>query len=131
MTTKLILTGIAALVFIVACNNKKIDASALNDPQQQDALLDSIAGNSGLLQKVNERAKDKSSMMGMMENPAMINQMMDMMMKQCEKDTAMLRQTCAKMMGNPIMKDMMRRMLESDKSKNAAPNGKLEMELHK
>lgn len=134
MTTKVMSAVIAVALILASCNNKKNATSALSDPQQQEALLDSIAGNPDLLQKVNDKAKAKgtksgmngmhnmdgmnmdsdTAMMGMMTNPVMMDQMMDRMMKQCEKDTAMCRRMCSKMMNSPKMKAMMKSMMNND-----------------
>lgn len=133
MTTKLKCAVIALVMLTAACSNQKRVATTLNDPQQREAVLDSIAGDTALLQKVNEKAKAKgtmngmngmndmpgmnmdsdSTMMGMMSNPAMMGKMMDMMMAQCEKDTAMCRSMCTKMMDNPKMMKMMRDMMKN------------------
>jgi len=126
MKTKIILAALAVLMLIAACNNEKSGAAVLNDSQQQEAILDSIAANKALLQKVNEKAASRgtmsgmqmgsdTSMMGMMNNPAMMSQMMDMMMAQCTKDTALCRQMCTKMMNNPQMMKMMHEMMMGNK----------------
>jgi len=47
----------------------------------------------------------------MMENPQMINAMMDCMMRMSAKDSAMSRMMCVKMMENPQMMNMMRHMM--------------------
>jgi hypothetical protein len=122
MKEKLILTAFTLAMLIAACNNQNKGAAVLSDPQQQEAVLDSIASNLALLQTVNEKAAARgtmsgmhmsgdASMMGMMNNPAMMSRMMDMMMAQCTRDTALCRQMCNRMMNNPEMMKMMHEMM--------------------
>lgn len=147
MVTKMMYAVVAVVLVITACNNQSKGVSALNDPQQQEAVLDSIAANPALLQKVNAKAQNKgtsgsmnemsgmsdmggmnmgdSSMAGMMNNPQMMNKMMTMMMQQCEKDTAMCRQMCTKMMDNPRMMEMMRGMMNRKGTDTSGGNMKM------
>ena len=48
-----------------ARNNQNKGATVLNNPQQQEIILDSIAGNSAMLQKVNDKAKAKGTLVNM------------------------------------------------------------------
>jgi hypothetical protein len=129
---KIIITFVALIMVATVGKSQNRAASALKDPKQQEAILDSIANNSVLLQKVNDKAKAKgtmssmnnmnmqgmnmgsdTSMMGMMNNTSMMNGMMDMMMAQCAKDSSMCRSMCNKMMNNPKMMDMMHGMMNN------------------
>jgi hypothetical protein len=122
MKIKIICSVIALTMLSIACNNQNRGAAALNNPEQQEVILDSIAGNTALLKKVHEKAvaqgamqgmnmSGDTSMMGMMNDPAMMNRMMDMMMAQCTRDTAFCRTMCTKMMNHPEMMKMMHEMM--------------------
>ena len=133
MKTKIITIVMAFMMFSTIGKSQNRSASALKDPGQREAILDSIASNSELLQKVNDKAKGSmngmngmqnmngmnmgsdTSMMGMMSNPDMMSGMMDMMMKQCSNDTAMCRTMCTKMMKNPKMMEMMMKGMMNNK----------------
>ena len=148
----LIIPIVIALVMIAApgYSQKKV-TDILNNPQQREAVLDSIAANPALLQKVNEKAvskgtnkmngmnmsnmngmdmgSDTSMMSMMMGNPAMMKKMMNMMMTQCAKDTGMCRSMCTGMMNNPDMMKMMHGMMMNNMSSPDSTKGKMKMNM--
>lgn len=101
MKSKMILSiSLLLLISVTACDNKSKDAEdKMND---QSGMTGMNMGN------------DTAMMRNMMKDPTMMNSMMTMMIKQCEKDTAMCRNMCTNMMKSPKMKAVMMDMMKKD-----------------
>lgn len=129
---------IVALVMLATPSIAQRNVSAVfKNAQLSEAILDSIAANPAMLQKVNQKAhargmgdmksmgrihdgtnmKGDTAMAGMMNDTARMHKMMDMMMERCEKDTAMCRSMCRRMMNNPQMTKMMQGMMNEKTDK--------------
>ena len=114
-----LLLFILLLATIVSCANNGTAADLLNDPEEQDEVLTVIANDSTLLAKLHDKLNvdGQTNMngsnrmmhpcMAMMDNPEMMNMMMDNMMMRCEEDSAMCMMMCDKMMGSKDMRSMM------------------------
>lgn len=148
MKLTIIITVVALTILAASCSNEKKVAAVLNNPKQQEAVLDSIAVNPALLQKVNEKAVSKAannmngmkmgnmngmkmgsdtSMMSMMiGNPSMMKNMMS----QCAKDTAMRQSMCTSMMDNPDMMKMMRGMMMNNVNSVDSTKRKMKMNMN-
>lgn len=156
MKLTIIITVVALTILAASCSNEKKVAAVLNNPKQQEAVLDSIAVNPALLQKVNEKAvskaannmngmkmgnmngmnmsdmngmdmgSDTSMMSMMMGNPSMMKNMMS----QCAKDTAMRQSMCTSMMDNPDMMKMMRGMMMNNVNSVDSTKRKMKMNMN-
>lgn len=123
--------AIAATLFF-ACNTPNT-ASQLKDDAQRKVLINELVANKDYNTQVmdammtNENAKQMMvdhNMKMMMGDPTMHSKMMDDMMGMMEKDTAMCKNMCSKMMGNPNMKTMMQNMMKHDMKMDMKPGEK-------
>ena len=118
-TTVNLLLFIALFSAIMSCSNNRSAGELLNDPEGQDEVLTAIANDSSLLAKLHDKMQSSGEMdmkgrhpmmrscIAMVDNPKMMNMMMDNMMMRCEEDSAMSMMMCDKMMNSENMRSMM------------------------
>lgn len=118
-TTVNLLLLIPLFSTIISCSNNRSADEILDDPKQQDEVLTAIANDSTLLAKLHDKIPLDGEMniegshsmmrscMAMMDNPKMMNMMIDNMMMRCEEDSATCMMMCDKMMNSENMRRMM------------------------
>jgi hypothetical protein len=120
------LAAIAVLTTAMSCSDQRSAERILDDPEQQDEVLTAIANDSSLLTKLHQKMREGNKMsmnggssmmrscMAMMDDPEMMNMMMDHMMMMSENDSTMGRMMCDRMMNSENMKSMMEDRMHKD-----------------
>jgi hypothetical protein len=120
----LILIGL--FITAISCSDERSVERILDDPEQQDEILTAIANDSSMFTKLHQKVRENNGMlmhggsammrscMAMMDNPEMMNMMMDHMMMMGEKDSMMGMMMCDKMMSSENMKSMMEDRMHKD-----------------
>jgi hypothetical protein len=120
------LIAIVVCITAISCSDQRSAERILNDAQQRDDVLTAIANDSSLLAKLHQKMSDGNKMsmnggssmmrscMAMMDDPEMMNMMMDHMMMMGEKDSTMGMMMCDKMMNSENMKGMMEDRMQED-----------------
>lgn len=124
MKTKInLLLFIPLFVAIIGCTNNRSANDLLNDPEEQDEVLTTIANDPTLMTKLHDKMDVGSDMgnspmmrscMAMMDSPEMMNMMMDNMMMRCENDSTIGMMMCDKMMNSKNMRSMMQDRMQKD-----------------